>query len=439
MKHSSKLSLRRSIYIICLSLIVQSCFFQKDEEPPDDDGDGIENAVDNCPGLPNPDQADANEDGIGDACEGDMDEDGVLDYLDNCPETANEDQADFDGDGIGDLCDETTVTEDQVNIQSALDITFNNIRNLKNGDGLDVVLEDLMGFSNGEMDEELWVDALTAKLGEALGLDEEGEQGIDLNQMGGVYTFKKSDSTWIKNSSSTSVLELKFPTAQNKTTANGQLLLENYKDQTQSQAVGEESYKLPTTLDLSLSVDGEKAVGISLKEIVYGSGSWPIPRKADVELFIAPHSLHLVIDSESDTKYDVDLDISTEDGDSFGVGIEVELAHNDFENIVFEEDIKKLKAEIRLQHLTIVSVSDLAALIALEDPTEAQINELLDLDILINDMKVADVKFSESEEILYLVFKDDSSEDAFNYFEDFFNDVLAMVEDYTGDLFAEEE
>lgn len=438
MKHSTKLFLRQSIWIICLSFMVQSCFFQKDEDPfEDDDGDGIENAVDNCPGLPNPDQADANEDGIGDVCEGDLDEDGVLDYLDNCPETANEDQADFDGDGIGDVCDETTVTEDQTNIQSALDMTFSSIRNLKNGDGLDVVLEDMMGFSSGEMDEELWVDALVAKLGEALGMDEEGDQSIDLSQMGGVYTFKKSDSTWTKKSSSTTVLDLNFPTAQDKATANGQLLLENYKDQTQAQAVGEESVKLPTALDLILNVDGEKVIGISLKDMVYGSGSWPMPRKADVALFIAPNTIHLVVNSESDTKYDIDLDFSAEDGSSFGVGLAVELAHNDFENIIFEEDIKKLKAEIRLQHLTIVSVSDLAALISLEDPTEAQINELLDLDILINDMKVADVQYND--EVLYLVFKDDSSEDSFDYFEDFFNDVVAMVEDYTGDLFGEEE
>ncbi len=58
----------------------------------DTDGDGIPDALDNCPYTPNPDQKDTDGDGIGDVC-------------DNCAFIANPDQKDTDGDGIGDLCD----------------------------------------------------------------------------------------------------------------------------------------------------------------------------------------------------------------------------------------------------------------------------------------------------------------------------------------------
>ena len=57
----------------------------------DSDGDGILDTVDNCPDTANPDQTDANNNGIGDVCESttdlDSDNDGVIDANDNCPNT----------------------------------------------------------------------------------------------------------------------------------------------------------------------------------------------------------------------------------------------------------------------------------------------------------------------------------------------------------------
>ena len=77
----------------------------------DADGDGIPDPTDNCPTTPNPDQADTDHDGIGDACDstpnGDTDNDGIDNLVDNCPTTPNPDQADTDHDGIGDACDST--------------------------------------------------------------------------------------------------------------------------------------------------------------------------------------------------------------------------------------------------------------------------------------------------------------------------------------------
>ena len=112
----------------------------------DSDGDGFANTVDNCPTVPNPDQANditdnnsigdacddpdgdmvydisdncpyaanptqannygnlSNSAGTGDACE-DTDNDGRIDISDNCPTVVNPDQADRDGDDYGNVCD----------------------------------------------------------------------------------------------------------------------------------------------------------------------------------------------------------------------------------------------------------------------------------------------------------------------------------------------
>ena len=70
----------------------------------DSDGDGINDNVDNCPTLPNPDQRDLDADKFGDACDPDMDGDGIPNQPDNCPAVANNDQRDTDLNGIGDAC-----------------------------------------------------------------------------------------------------------------------------------------------------------------------------------------------------------------------------------------------------------------------------------------------------------------------------------------------
>ncbi|HLF15836.1 MAG TPA: thrombospondin type 3 repeat-containing protein, partial [Candidatus Thermoplasmatota archaeon] len=68
------------------------------------DGDGVPNHLDACQRHPDARQLDADGDRMGDACDADDDDDGRPDAKDNCPLVANPDQADLDGDGVGDLC-----------------------------------------------------------------------------------------------------------------------------------------------------------------------------------------------------------------------------------------------------------------------------------------------------------------------------------------------
>lgn len=71
----------------------------------DEDADGVESALDNCPAQWNPDQADADGDRRGDACDLDDDGDGLPDDMDSCPLEAPE-SIDVDADGCQDDIDD---------------------------------------------------------------------------------------------------------------------------------------------------------------------------------------------------------------------------------------------------------------------------------------------------------------------------------------------
>ena len=89
---------------------------------PDRDGDTVADASDNCPEIFNPDQENIDGDDFGDACDpcpadpdNDIDGDTVCGDVDNCPDVPNgpleDNQADSDEDGLGDACDQVCDAE----------------------------------------------------------------------------------------------------------------------------------------------------------------------------------------------------------------------------------------------------------------------------------------------------------------------------------------
>ncbi len=88
-----------------------NCPYHTNYEQSDGDGDVVGDACDVCPSTSDPAQSDVDLDGDGDLCDGDIDGDLTLNGADNCPTISNFSQTDNESDGIGDACDDNDDTD----------------------------------------------------------------------------------------------------------------------------------------------------------------------------------------------------------------------------------------------------------------------------------------------------------------------------------------
>lgn len=362
----------------------------------------------------------------------DTDGDGVVDKDDNCPETSNPDQEDTDGDGIGDACDETTVKQDKTNIQNALDATLACIMTLENGTAIQTFLTDFMGISNGDTTNQVWVDSLLSGLGQVVPSSEEAR--LDFSIIEGTYVYNLDNETWFRQDNQNNRVVIRFPTSPSKTSNDGKIILENYSD-TQVDFSDNTLY-LPVSLDAIFTVNNEEVVVLDLNNAKYlASSGLPIPIELDFSVYVNPYSVSIVIDKTAHTSYTINLDFA-DDSEvcSAGVHVELELDHNKFSALT-QEDVLKLTFAVYSNDLTIQSTGGLAEILQIPEPSISQINAFLDLEVLYNDLKIADVLVDEDsagEVIIWLEFKNGTKEDAANYFEDFVNEVEALLTSYFG-------
>ena len=90
--------------------------------PFDFDADGVDNSIDNCGGIYNPDQADQDGDGVGDMC-------------DNCPSDDNPDQRDDDSDGWGSVCYQRMTLMERLPHRTTAPMTMTQTRKIKTQTG----------------------------------------------------------------------------------------------------------------------------------------------------------------------------------------------------------------------------------------------------------------------------------------------------------------
>ena len=326
---------------------------------------------------------------------------------------------------------ETTVAEDRQNIQNSMDAMVDCMANLKNGGAVDVLFRGFLGLSEGEIFNENWLENVLEGLDDVIVTDNIDENNrFDIKYYAGTYTYNISNSTWTRVNDLEDKLVFKFPSNPEATTNDAVLTFGGYSDA--AAVIGEETLYLPIKASMNLEVAGEKILGMDLNQVSYDSnGDFDIPVKIDFEVYINPFTISYTMDRTTTKEFAMNLSMSDPNNCSMSLDIKTKLNTDDYENLT-EENVESVTVVLKANDLTIQSLEGIAELIKMEEPTANDINQLLNIDVLFKDIKIADLKWDESGETMVIFYKDGTSEDTKNFYEEFIEDIEALFDEFFG-------
>lgn len=326
---------------------------------------------------------------------------------------------------------ETTVSEDQANVQKTFDDLLMCVSDFKNSRSIDIFFRNFLNLSDGEVFNDNWIDDLTSDLEDVIDVDHIEENArLDLNYHAGTHLYNHTTQSWDKVNDVNDKMIFLFPSDPAQSTNNVELIMDKYEDK--EVMIDGESAFVPTAAHVVMNVDNQKLMEVNLDNVVYADNQdFEIPVEISAAIFMDPLNIAIEVERTSTTEYK--LDASIEDGASCQIGleIEVELKDDDFENLT-EDGFEKVHVKVNVGQMTIQSLADIAGLIAIgdDDISDTQLNSLLDIDALFDGIKIADIEISEEQETVLIFYKDLSSEDSSVYYESFWDDVVELWKEF---------
>ena len=121
---------------------------------------------------------------------------------------------------------------------------------------------------------------------------------------------------------------------------------------------------------------------IDIKNVTYASNAdFEIPVELDATMFFDPVTMSMYISRNTTTSFNARFEMTDADLCLYRLEVDVETADDDLENLT-EDSIEKLEAKLTIGAMSIQSLANAAQLISMDDPSENEVNSLLDLDVL---------------------------------------------------------
>jgi len=321
---------------------------------------------------------------------------------------------------------ETTVAEDKANVEQSMEDVISCTEDIKDGRSFTEAFDNFLNLSEGESLNQEWIDNLSEGLEEVIDFERiEESSTFELEYHAGTHTYDISTGSWSKTNDVTDRVVLNFPTSPDANANNAEFIIDSFNDQ--AVTIDGETMSLPNSMHLLLNIDNAKAVEFTLSNVTYADNSaFQIPVEVSASLFVDPMNLNIEVSRMSSTSFDANMSFDNDNICDVELASQFELKNDDYENLD-NSSFEKVDVQVNLGQMSFKTMGNLASLLAMDDPTDEEVNALTDLDLFFSDMKIGDVEINDEMETIVVLYKDSSTEDL--------NEYVERIEDILSDFF----
>ena len=331
----------------------------------------------------------------------------------------------------------TTVAQDKVNINSALDEIVTCLGTMKNGAMMNTFLA-FTGVSEGEEFNEDFIDDIFSNMETAIDTIDSyntSENKFYVEDFAGTWSYNLNNNSWSRDKAITDKIIIQFPSDEFQTSNDAEIVLKGYTDVLYT--FDQEDIYLPKTFDFSVSKEGMKLGAVNLTNIVYEQeDEFALPIVIEGSVFLNPFTFTLDAEREEGTKFAAAISINDGTGCGYAMSAEVNLTSDDYNNTT-EEDFIDLKGAISHNDLEAKYFVDIAKIIELlnqnDELTVDEVNKYIDITCSIKDSKIGELFLKETSDDfdaeVHMIYKDGTSENTAVYYEPFADDVEALFSD----------
>lgn len=327
---------------------------------------------------------------------------------------------------------ETTVEEDKANIEALFNDVITETEQLKAGCAVKS-LDNFFNINQGNYLNSNWVDMLYTNLKNHLNITAYQTNKFSFNNHVGTHSWNSSNQYWTHSGSPTNQIVLELPDQMGATTNSVVIKASSYTDQ--SVSFDNYTYWLPTAFQVSANINGSDCIAAHLKSATYDNTSFQIPVSMALDLTLSPYNFEIKANRTAPNKVNVVLVAKNGGTEKFSLDVNLTYHNANYKTLNYFNDCTMAEGEFKYGDFTMPFSADFETARSLFNPTNVQVNALFDADVVYKGKEIANLDYKKDANgyaDIYIVYKDETSEDMETYYKDFIERLELVVVEFTG-------